>query len=481
MVIPVYSLILVVTTAGVPLAISKLVAEQVSLGNAGQVRKIFRVALAFLIASGFFSVVLVFALVPTLVGTVFSDPRVYWCLVTLAPTLFVTSISAAFRGYYQGLQQMVPPAIGQVIEQIVRVFAGVSFATLLLPYGTEYAVAGLAAGTLLGEIIGLLVLVLIYLSKKQPRQRLADHRHAEKTSRTGEILGSIFSFSVPISLSRLINSLLLALQAIIIPQRLQAAGYTLRQATELYGQFTGIALALLGIPTIITLSLSTTLVPATSEALTMNNYPLLRARSIKALQVSLIVGLPSAVVFFMLPKQLCQIIFNAPEAGIPLQVMALGCICLYIAQTSGGILQGLGRTGITMWNSAAGAAANITFIYLLTGIPTYGVRGAAMAMNIGWAVIAALNLFFVAYLTGISFDLYNFVLIPFLGSAVMGGILYIVFLLLWSWTQNVIITTLGAVFSGGIAYGVYLIISGTINKEDIGRLPLIGNFSKLFG
>lgn len=475
MVIPIYSLILVVTTAGVPLAISKLVSEQISLGNIREVRKIFRVSLLFLICSGIFSVVLVFALVPILVGKVFADPRVYWCLIALAPTLFVTSISAAFRGYYQGLQQMVPPAIGQVIEQIVRVVAGVFFATLMLPYGIEYAVAGLAMGTLLGEIIGLLVLVFIYTSKKHRKERLAEESAGPGISSTRKILTSIFSFSIPVSLSRLINSLLLALQAIVIPSRLQVAGYTLRQATELYGQFSGIALALLGMPTIITLSLSTTLVPATSEALTMKNYPLLRARSLKALQVSLMVGLPSAVVFFLVPKELCEIIFKTPEAGLPLQTMALGCICLYIAQTCSGILQGLGRTGITLWNSIAGAVCNITFVYLLTGLPTYGIKGTAIAMNIGWTVMAALNLFSVAYLTGVSFSMNNFVIVPLLGSGIMGAILYLVFLLLWSSTHNIILTTLGAILAGGIAYFIYLILTGTIKKEDISNLPFIGN------
>lgn len=475
MVIPIYSLILVITTAGVPLAVSKLISEHISRGNIKEVKKIFRVALSFLICSGFFSVILVFTFMPVLVKRIFADPRVYWCLITLAPTLFITSISSAFRGYYQGLQQMGPPALGQVIEQIVRVTAGVFFATVMLPYGIEYAVAGLAAGTLLGEIIGLLVLIFIYASNKQHQ---SDYSRWQKqtVSSTPKLLAGIFSFAIPVSLSKLINSLLLALQAIIIPLRLQAAGNTLRQATELYGQFSGIALSLLGIPTIITLSLSTTLVPATSEALSMRNYHLLKSRSIKALQVTLIVGLPSAVALCILPKQLCQIIFNTPEAGVPLKILAMGCIFLYLSQTSSGILQGLGKVGITLANSIAGAVCNIVFIYLLTGIPTYGIRGTAIAMDIGWILIAALNLYSVAYLTKISFSLYNFLVVPLIGSTVMGSIVYFTFLVLQSWTKNIIFTTLISLLAGCIAYITYLLISGTLKKDDIAGIPVIGNF-----
>lgn len=475
MVIPIYTLVLVVTTAGVPLAISKLVSEQVSLGNTQEVKKIFRVALIFLMCSGFFSVLLLWFLIPILVGSVFADPRIYWCLLTLSPTLFITSISSAFRGYYQGLQHMMPPALGQVVEQIVRVVGGVFFATKMLPYGTEYAVAGLAAGTLLGELVGLLLLVLMYSSNNQ-RRNPSVPRHPRRTSTTGGILANIFSFAIPVSLSRLINSILLALQAIVIPLRLQAAGSTLRQATELYGQFSGIALALLGIPTIITLSLATTLVPATSEALSNNNYYILKSRSIKALQISLIIGLPSAIVFFLLPEQLCGIIFNTPKAGLPLRIMAIGCIFLYLSQTSSGILQGLGKVGITLRNSIAGAICNIFFVYILTAVPTYGIKGTAIAMNIGWALVAFLNLYSVSYLTGVSYGLRNFLIVPLLGSATMGAVIYFLFRCLWSWTNNVILTTAGALFAGGVAYLVFLLVSGTIERNDLARIPGINLF-----
>ena len=475
MVIPVYTLLLVVTTAGVPLAISKLVAEQVSLGNIREVRKIFRVSLVFLICAGSFSVLLLLCSISFLVGNIFSDPRVYWCLLTLAPAILITSISSAFRGYYQGLQEMVPPALGQVLEQIVRVSVGVYLATSLLPYGTEYAVAGLACGTVLGETSGLLFLIFMYASKKKQVQ-LNKNFISRKTSSTAAILSSIFTFAIPVSFSRLINSLLLTLQAILIPLRLQAAGHTLRQATEIYGQFSGIALALLGLPSIITFSLATTLVPATSEAMAKNNLVLLKVRCKKALQVSLIVGLPAAIVFFLLSTQLCQIIFNTPQAGIPLRILSFGCIFLYLAQTSSGILQGLGRVGTVLGNSIAGAVCNIIFIFLLTGLPTYGIRGTAIAMNIGWAIIAVLNLYSVSSLTGVTFSWRDFFIIPLLGSIFTGGIIYCTFTLFWSCTANKVLATIGAILAGAVVYVAYLFLSGTVKKDDLARLPGMGYF-----
>lgn len=475
MVIPAYTLLLVISTAGVPLAISKLVSEQVSIGNIAAVRKIFRVSLAFLICSGLISLIVLVFLIPLLVEDVFSDPRVYWCILTLSPALLITSISSAFRGYYQGLQRMIPPAVGQIIEQITRVTAGVYLATYLLRYGVEYAVAGLACGTVLGELAGLILLVSVYTCKGKTF-RFTQILASDRPKGTGQILKEIFAFSIPVSLSRLINSLLMTLQAIIIPLRLQVSGHSLRQATEIYGQFSGIALALLALPTIITFSLATTLVPATSEALSRNNFSLLRTRSKKALQVSLIIGVPAALVFFLLPQQLCQIIFGTPQAGVSLKIMSLGCIFLYLSQTSSGILQGMGKVGVTLGNSIAGAAINIILIYLLTGQPTYGIRGTAAAMNISWIVTALLNLYAVSFFTGVSFGFRDFLYIPLLGSLFTGGIIYFFFLILWAWTGNVVLTTLGAIMAGGAVYLAYLFISGTIDKNDITRIPGMGHF-----
>ena len=473
MVFPIYTLILVITTAGVPLAISKLVSEQVSLGNHRQVKKIFRVALSFLLAAGaLFSIVLLF-LTPILVRTIFADPRVYWCLMTLAPAVFIISITSAFRGYFQGLQRMTPPAVSQIIEQIARVAFGVYMASKFLPHGLEFGVAGLAAGTVLGEIFGLVVMLIAYIFHKNIPP--LDGVKGEVTTASAAILVSIFSFSIPISLTRLVNSAQLALQAIIIPQRLHAAGYTFRQATEIYGQFSGIALALLSLPSIITFSLVITLVPAISEAAAKKNYKLLRKRGTRAIQISLIAGIPSAVVFFLLPEQLCSIIFNSPGAAAPLKVLAAGSIFLYLAQTTSGILQGLGKVGTQLRNSSVGAVLILAGLYYMTSIPTYGIIGAALAMNMGWAVVAGLNLYSVGSFTGIHLDFRKFMIIPLLGAAAMGLTMYFSFLGFSILGLGTLSSTLGSIAISVLVYLLCLFFTGIINKDVMAQIPGFGH------
>jgi stage V sporulation protein B len=240
MVFPAFMLVLVITTSGLPVAISIMIAEHMAMGNIKQVYKIFRFALVFLLLAGvIFSTALFFA-TPWLAYHVYPDPRVYWCFLTMAPAIFVIALSSTFRGFFQGLQQITPTAISQVFEQVVRVFIGISVAVHLLPYGLEYAAAGLSLGMLGGEIIGLLFLFAQYFLYKP---RLPESLPAVNGQQN--ILKQMIELAVPVTLTKIAAGITLTLEAILIPQRLQVAGYTLREATEIYGQFSGIALTLI--------------------------------------------------------------------------------------------------------------------------------------------------------------------------------------------------------------------------------------------
>jgi len=480
MVFPIYTLALVITTAGIPPAISKLVSEQVTLGNYKQAKKIFYVALVFLLITGLIFTILLFLLTPFLVRTAFSDPRVYWCLITLIPAIFIISISSAFRGYFHGLMHMLPPALSQILEQIVRVLSGIYFAKKFLIYGIEFGAAGLAAGSVIGEFTGLIFLMMVYVYTKGPKEQSNNIVNSIKIS-TLTILKKIFSFSIPIIITRLSNSILAALLAILIPQKLQEAGFTFRQSAELYGQFSGIAMVLLSMPSIFTFSLATTLLPAISEAAALKNHRLLQDRCYKAIQTTLIAGFPAALLFLLFPAEVCSITFGIPQAGKLLKVMAVGSIFLYIGQTTSGILQGLGKVKTYLYNSLLGTALTLLFSYYLTSQPIYGIIGAAVSMNIGWITTALLNVISICSYLKITFSFYNLCILPMLGFAVMGISTYIIYILIWNLTSSSIFAITISATLGFSIYVVYLFLSGMITREDISKIPGLGSFIiKLF-
>lgn len=166
MVFPVYMMALVLTTAGIPIAVSKMISEALSLNRVARAQHIFRLALTFLTISGGIVALSLYYLSPYLAHRLFPDPRVLRVFLVCTPAIFIVSISSAFRGYFQGVQNMMPTALSQICEQIVRVGVGFSSALFLSPRGAEWAAAGLALGMLAGELMGLIIISILYRVKK---------------------------------------------------------------------------------------------------------------------------------------------------------------------------------------------------------------------------------------------------------------------------------------------------------------------------
>ncbi len=464
MVFPFYILVLVITTAGVPLAISKLVAEEMARDNLRGAYRIFHIAVLFLTLAGATVTLILYRTLPLVIKYFYSDPRVYWSFWVMIPGIFIISLCSAFRGFFQGLQQMTPTAVSQVAEQTVRFFVGLWCAKMFLPYGVEFAAMGMAIGMISGEFLGLVLMIFIF-AMKHPRIGTGMLRPLQPLNVLAVVKG-IFYLAFPITLTRIVYSTSMAVQASLVPQRLQASGMTIREATEVFGQYSGIAVTLLHLPTMVTLSLAITLVPAISEAISAGNHRQILQRVNQALQITLILGLPSAVIFLLFPFRLSQLLFGTAEAGIPLKVLAWGAVFLYLQQTTTGILQGLGKVGISLFNAACGAVVTLLGIYYLTALPSLGIRGTATAANLGTLVVASLNLFAIWQVVGLNINFKQTVLLPAGAAVLMAVTAYQLDLHLQSYNPWLIIPILAA--SGGL-YFLLLVAAKIIKLRHIRR------------
>ena len=169
---PIYLLMLSVCSAGVPVAVSIIVAEKVAKNDYAQAHRIFKVTLGLMAVFGLFFALTLYGLAGFLVSTGWiRDGRAYYALIVLTPAVFFSSILASFRGYFQGYQMMTPPAVSQILEQLVRVLVMIGLAYLLLPRGLEYAAAGAAFGAVPGGLTGLLVLTWFYRKARKEWKR----------------------------------------------------------------------------------------------------------------------------------------------------------------------------------------------------------------------------------------------------------------------------------------------------------------------
>ncbi len=466
MVFPVYMTALVLTTAGIPLAISKMVSEKVSLNCYGDAKRIFRIALLILFTTGFFVSLFLYVNSAFMVDRFFSDKRVLHVFQICIPAIFIVSVASAFRGYFQGLQNMIPSALSQVCEQLVRVGVGFALALNLMKQGVEWAAAGLAGGMLCGELVGLVVIFILYLRQKELKKGIS-----HKDEKAGSIVWSLLTLSLPVTGSRLMSTGLSALDAVIIPKQLQAAGYSARSATSLFGQLSGTALTLLTFPSVFTFALATSLVPAISEAMVRNDYKLAQKRCTDAIRYTIILGLPCVITLYYYAEPLTDL-FRSGEVANVLKVLALGGIFAYLQQTTTGVLQGLGKTYLPLIHSTLSAACRLPLLFYLTGIPKWGLLGSSFAYVFGFFGIAVLNLAAIKRSIGMKIDVKSFILQP-LSAGIGLLMLYKVFT---SFTPNTFLVNLIAMFIGFVLYFVILLINGGINTKELRMIPLLNRF-----
>ncbi len=340
MIFPIYIMILVIASMGIPVAISKLVAEEVARNNLRGAYRIFTTSILLITASSLTFSAVTFAGSGWLVEHISPNPDVYLCLISLLPSVIIVSLCSAFRGFFQGLQEMSPTAITQAVEQIVRVTAGLSIAWFLLPKGVQYAAVGISLGVVLGELAGFIIMLCIFI-KRRPRMPLPPP--AAQFGKPLAPLRRIFKLGVPVTLTRLVSTGLMSLDALVIPRSLILSGMTLSLATSVYGQFVGITQALIFTPGVITIALSTVMIPAISEVQALGNTKLLNSRIQDAIRITFLVGIPLAFIFTVLPHDLSHVLFGYYNAGDALLTMASCCPFLYLQQTTTGILQGLGN------------------------------------------------------------------------------------------------------------------------------------------
>ncbi len=463
---PIYTTILALATAGVPVAISVLVSKRETEGYSGDSKRIFRVSLIMLFIFGVILSLLVMQLAHFLAGSVLHEPRAYYPILAVAPAIFFSGLMSVFRGYFQGQQWMMPTAVSQVIEQLFRVSAVLVLAFLLFPRGLEYAAAGATFGAVVGGVAGLIVLIIFYLTY-QKKNKGGEFRCGPLSSLN--LAEEVVRLAIPVSFGAVVLPLVQMLDAIIVPGRLMAINYTTSQATALYGQLSGMAAVLIGLPTIFTISIATSLVPAISEALAKKDFPGLNNRLNYGLRAAMIISLPCAAGLYVLAFQICDLLYAAPEAGIPLEILAFSTIVLAAFQLSSAGLQGIGRPEIAMRNLIVTGAFKVVFNYSLTSVPALNIQGAAIGTVMAFAIGSSLNLYFLKRYTGIHYEvgrLFKLALV----TVVMGLGVKISYGIVVGMGLHSHISTLLAICIGVGIYGVLLLILKEIDMDMLKKI-----------
>ena len=469
---PIYLMAITVSSAGVPVAISIITSEKLANKDYRGAKRVFNVSLRLLLVSGLiFSSALLFGADFLINQHIIRDARAYYSIIALAPAVFFVTFLASFRGYLQGWQIMTPTATSEVVEQLVRVITMLVFADLFMPYGLAYAAGGASMGAGAGAFCALLVLMWFY---RRLKRRLHAEIEAQDDSITQEsashIIKRLLKLALPVSLTSLMLPIGANLDLLIVPQRLEVAGFDVRHATELFGYLTGMAVPLVNLATIFTAAMTISLVPSISESRTLERFDAIRDKIRLAFRVAMIITFPCFMGLFFLAEKVAALIYNAPGAAGAIQTMSVGILFLGMHQISTGILQGLGKTAIPVINMILACLVKVVMSWWLTAIPLLGIKGASMATVADFAVAAIINMGFIYKYTGFTFSLGS-LLKPLLAAGVMGAVIYAV---LGITEQLGMWCVLFAMVAAVPSYALALLAFGGLTKEDLENIPFVG-------
>lgn len=380
MALPTLFLMYTISQVGLPLAISKRVAEADAKKNYQKIRQILVVSLTITGSLSILSSFIMFISIPYISSVLLTDARVFYPMMAIIPIIPISAVGSVIRGYFQGRQNMKPQSFAQVIEQIVRISCVFFLIQWLIPYGVEFAAVGAMISVIIGEAVSLLYMVRMFKKKKRMKIR----KNIWNILRNGkETMNQLFSIAIPNTASRFVNSIANFLEPILVAQSLALAGFHSTVATKQYGALTGYAIPLLFLPTFITHSLAVALVPNISEAEARQHYQLIHYRILQAVRLSFASGAIATVLLTLFADQILQYMYGTDNARYFLYIMAPCFIFMYIQFPLNATLQALDHAKQAMWNSIIATLIKFVVLIILATNPSIGIYGAAIAMCVG--------------------------------------------------------------------------------------------------
>lgn len=473
----VYDIFLVLSTCGFTLAISKMVSASCAKGRDGDALKILRVTRNLFICIGLVATTIMFfgaRLFSVLIG----NTRSFNCIVMLAPAVTFVAVMCAYRGYYQGTNDMIPTTVSQIVEAVVRLIIGLSVSYFLKVQGypIEVVAAGAIAGITIGEFSSTFSLGLIHHYKRKGKSL---RRRATITP--GMVLRKLFAASIPIGISGIIISILNIIDNSITMHRLQHIGCTEQQANILYGAF-NMAFTVFSLPLTIVMAVTTSVFPVLSFAFACKNHSRVENVTKGSLRVIMLASTATSAMFLSLSEPIVRIIyFSQPRdasIAIPLLVlMSPAAILISLASITATILQAVDKLLVPARNSIIGGSVGLVFNYFLIGTPEIGIYGVPIGLCICYLINTVLNIFDIKK-AGIKLNYAKMFLRPLLPACVLGITAWVTYCL--SKPQiGLIASTCLALLVSFISYILVLFISKTVEKEDLLMLPGGKKISKI--
>ncbi len=482
----IYTFFYMISTSGLPIAVSILISESRTKGQLRQIKKIFRTTVALFFAIGLVGMLAMIFGADSFASMLKASPTSA-CIMAIAPTLFFICISSALRGYFQGFQQMVPTAASELIEALCKLAVGIVLALYAIDqnYPIHIVAAYAAFGLTIGAGLGMIFLCISKLLFKETRYTAEFVEIAgvsDETTPTSKILARLVKVALPITISASVMSLTNMIDMVIVQRLLQETGMSQLEATTVYGNYTTLAVPMFNLPPVLVYPISAAIIPLLSVAHSQGDKKRTRTIMESALRVAVLIGVPCAFGMSALARPILSLFFrveSSVEMAYPLlRLLAPSSLFVCILSITNAILQACGKERKPVISMLCGAVVKVVSNYFL--IQIIGMRGTPISTFLCYLTVTCLNFRFVSKYADIVPNIRRVFLRPFICGLLCAATALGSYALVSRFTGNTV-STLVAIACAGIVYLFLIFFTGAVVAEDVRLLPKGDKISAALG
>ncbi len=509
----IYTFMFIIATAGFPIAVSKMVAESIANNDEYDAKRVFQTATFLLGVIGLVGSTVLYAFADNLAGFLGNADSAIGIRV-IAPAVFFVSLLSAYRGYFQGRQNMYPTAASEVVEAAAKLLLGIAAAYAIMGMkisvnapGTSfpenvlsshertiYSSTGAILGVTAGTFLALLLMIIIYSCKEKSVKPMSGQQIRPRS----DILKNLILIAIPITIGASVSSLTSLVDLATIMNRLVVnpnvfdsythlfaggtefwgkaleegwEGVTLLQkkANSLYGLYTGQAQTMFNLPLTIVVGLSMSIVPAISTALAEKKRGEASMMTSSILRITMLFALPCAVGFYVLSNPILLVLYSDANAGMLLQKLAFAVPFVAFVSVSNSVLQSYGKVYYPVVSMLVGGVVKVVMNYTL--IPIWGIDAAPIATTACYGIIALLNCCCIVFRLKVKLDVISMLIKPLCAALVMGAVTIAFYNMMSGLLPESRLVTLASIAVGAVIYLVAVIAIKGVKREDVLNMP----------
>ena len=422
----VYNVLLLISTAGLPVAMSRMISQANALNNQNQVRQVYKTARAIFLGLGIASSLFMVLASDWLANTVLMQPNAAMAIACLGPCALFMGVISTFRGFFQGHGNMRPTSASQVLEAAVKLVVGLGLAFFVMRRYNSVPLA--AAGAILGVTTSCLVSAVFLYGKFRPAYReLGDGSEpAWSAARTAK---SLLAIAVPITIgSAGLQLLTVVEQKLYMSQLLTANGLSQDVADTMKGIYS-MTMTIYNMPCAFIVPIAISVIPAITNHLTLKNNRGVRETEESAARIAGLISLPCSVGLCLLARPIMALLggYTGEKLDLAASLMTVLGICVFlyaVIQYTNALMQAHGYAHIPVINMLMAGTVKLAVVYILVGNPNLGILGAPIGSVLGYTAIGTMNLLAIRRVVPQKPALLTNLLRPVLPAAIMGLAVY---------------------------------------------------------